>query len=503
MTYKTVPYYHNPSQKILLATSISPNRIEIQKMAIDTWLKLGFSVVSLNTKEEAAILQQHFPHIQFHVVERSAKERYGKPYVYIYDFMRYLDRTDYKIVGIINSDIHFKGVKNDFIDFIYKEALDSLVYGHRLDVNNLDDNDGTLSNGVDYFFFDKNLISIYKDEGLCMGQPAWDWWMVCVAAANNKTTKRMLSKIVLHQIHPQEWYESLNQYLIESIVFKKYLQKMYPNATKNELNSKMWKIVISKRGIEYPGQENPLKSKPGNLKSILVVTSIVPNRIEVQRNAIRTWLESGFDVVSVNTKEEVEKLKPHFPEIKFHIADRSAKGKYGKPYIYIYDLMKVLESSDYTVVGIINSDIHFKNAKPDLVNVIYEQALDSLVYGHRIDVNHINDSYGNMSNGVDYFFFNKNLIQIFEDDGLCMGQPAWDWWMVCLLAAKHQKTKRILNPIGYHVIHPQQWDESHNEYLINSIVIEKYLKKLFPGLSHYELHSKMWDIVISKSGIEI
>jgi hypothetical protein len=404
--------------------------------------------------------------------------------------------------------------------------LNSLVYGHRLEVNSISDSYGTLSNGVDYFFFDKNLISIYKDDGLCMGQPAWDWWMVCVAASENKPTKRLLSKIALHQIHPQEWYESLNQYLIESIVFKNYLQKLYPDATKYELNSKMWDIVISKSGIEYKMEDGenypafkdhstevvdvpyketeiPVISNRENLKPILVATSIGPKKIEIQRIAINTWLYAGFNVVSLNTKEEVDTLKPYFPDIEFHIVDRSAKERYGKPYIYIYDFMSYLNSTDYKVVGIINSDIHFKNVKQDFVNDIYEEAIDSLVYGHRVDVNHINDSLGTVSNGVDYFFFDKKLIHIYQDDGLCMGQPAWDWWMVCVPASENKTTKRLLNPIGYHVIHPQQWDQSLNQYLIESVVMKKYLRKLYPEVNDNELNSKMWDIVISKSGIEI
>ncbi|GGL48496.1 hypothetical protein [Sporolactobacillus putidus] len=512
------------TKSILIATSVTPSRIETQITAIDTWLKLGFKVVSLNTKEEADRLQHHFPNMQFHIVERSAKERYGKPYVYIYDFMRYLDSTDYNIVGIVNSDIHFKGVQDDFLDFICQEAADSLVYGHRLDVKNLNDSYGTLRNGVDYFFFDKNVISIYPDDGLCIGQPAWDWWMVCVAASKNIPTKRVLSKIALHQIHPKEWYESLNQYLIESIVFKNYLQKLYPDATKDELNSKMWDIVISKSGIEYKMEdaeyaleddsnagletqnketEIPVISNRENLKPILVATSIGPDRIETQKRAIQSWLYAGFDVVSLNTKEEADNLQSYFPDIEFHVVERSAKEKYGKPYIYIYDFMRYLDSTDYDVVGIINSDIQFKDVKQDFVNGIYEEALDSLVYGHRIDVNHISDSHGTLSNGVDYFFFDKNLISIYPDDGLCMGQPAWDWWMVCVPASINKTTKRLLNPIGYHEIHPQQWDQGLNNYLIDSIVMGKYLRKLYPDASYYELNSKMWDIVISKSGIEI
>jgi hypothetical protein len=257
--------------------------------------------------------------------------------------------------------------------------------------------------------------------------------------------------------------------------------------------------IMKRRMVSYLTKYKKTKK----LKSILVATSIGPNRIEIQKSAINTWLNAGLNVVSLNTKEEVDILKPYFPDIQFHVVDRSAKEKYGKPYIYIYDFMRYLKSTDYKVVGIINSDIQFKDVNQGTVNIIYEEALDSLVYGHRMDVNDINDSYGTLSNGVDYFFFDKNLIDIYQDDGLCMGRPAWDWWMVCVPASKNKTTKRILNPIGYHVTHPQQWNQNLNQYLIESIVKEKYLKKMYPGLDSYELNIKMWEIVISNSGFII
>ena len=521
---KTTDNRANPSnqKEIVVATSIAPKRTKIQRMAIDTWLKAGFKVVSLNTEKEAKKLKKDFPDIEFHIVERSTIETYGKPYVYIDDFMHFLSNTDHRVCGIINSDIHLRGVQNNFIDRIYEEALNSLVYGHRVDVHDINDLHGTVSNGVDYFFFDKNLIDIYEDDGLCMGQPAWDWWMVCVAAAARKRIKRVLSPIVYHEIHPQQWYESLNQYLIESIVFEKYLKRLYPHASNQELNAKMWDIVISRDGIKFevnaPNYQNSPKdnkneimmnkgtevtSNPSKRKKIVVATSIAPKRIQLQRMAIDTWLKAGFKVVSLNIQEEVEMLKQDFPDIEFHIVKRSAKEEYGKPYIYIDDFMRFLSNTDYKVCGIINSDIHFKGIKDDFINRIYEEALGSLVYGHRVDVHNINDSNGTVSNGVDYFFFDKNLIKIYKDNGLCMGQPAWDWWMVCVAAAAKKQTKRILNQIAYHEIHPQEWYESLNQYLIESIVFEMYLKKLYPNASKYELNAKMWDIVISKSGIVI
>jgi hypothetical protein len=241
--------------KILLATSIAPKNIEIQRSAVDTWLNAGFDVVSLNSSEEVGTIQPFFPDIKFHVVERTAIERYGKPYIYLYDFMSYLKSTDYKVCGIINSDIHFKGIRSGFREFIYREASDALVYGHRVDVADINDTEGLVSNGVDYFFFYKELADIYQDDGLCMGQPTWDWWMVVVAATGYKRIKRVLSRIAFHQRHPQNWYQSLNQYLIESIVMDKYMKKVYPDLQYLQLNDKMWEIVISKNGIEYENSE--------------------------------------------------------------------------------------------------------------------------------------------------------------------------------------------------------------------------------------------------------
>ncbi|MFT8321305.1 MAG: hypothetical protein ABF649_10395, partial [Bacillus sp. (in: firmicutes)] len=241
------------TNEVIITTSIGPGKVEVQQNAIKTWVDAGFRVVSLNSAEEINTLKPYFPTIEFQEISRNAQEKFGKPYIYIYDFMQYLSSTDYKVCGIVNSDIHFLEIKDNFMDFIYKESIGSLVYGHRMDVDNLNNLNGRVSNGVDYFFFDRDLITIYEDDGLCMGQPAWDWWMVCVAAAAHKPNKRVLNTVAYHIDHPQTWMESLNLYLIESVVIDKYLRKLYPEALYYELNLKMWDIVISKDGITYQG----------------------------------------------------------------------------------------------------------------------------------------------------------------------------------------------------------------------------------------------------------
>ncbi|MGM7719634.1 hypothetical protein [Metabacillus sp. Hm71] len=235
----------NVKQKMLVATSIAPNNIERQKMAINTWINLGFEVVSLNSQEEITKLSPFFPNIKFQVVTRNAQARFGKPYVYIHDFMQYFKKTDFKVCGIINSDIHIKGIDKGFLNFLYNESLDSLVYGHRVDVDNLSKLNGTQSSGIDYFFFDKKLANIYDDDGLCMGRPAWDWWMVVVPVSKNIKTKRLLNQIAFHKKHHQQWDQSLNDQLINSIVCQKYLKKLYPAYDMQKLRGKLNEIILN------------------------------------------------------------------------------------------------------------------------------------------------------------------------------------------------------------------------------------------------------------------
>ena len=91
---------------VIIATSIAPKNIERQQAAIQTWLDLGFSVVSLNTAEEVKQLQPIYQGVSFHTATRHGRQKYHKPYIYIDDILSYLQYHGTKICGIVNSDIY-------------------------------------------------------------------------------------------------------------------------------------------------------------------------------------------------------------------------------------------------------------------------------------------------------------------------------------------------------------------------------------------------------------
>ena len=122
--------------KLTIATSIAPGNIDRQSKAIESWIKLGLNVVSINCAEEIDTLQQSFPDVKFIPAKRDGREIFGKPVIYFDDFLEYFKEAGSEFCGIVNSDIHLVG-DEEIISFIKKEAKNCLVYGSRIEVDSL------------------------------------------------------------------------------------------------------------------------------------------------------------------------------------------------------------------------------------------------------------------------------------------------------------------------------------------------------------------------------
>lgn len=205
---------------------------------------------------------------------------------------------------------------------------------------------------------------------------------------------------------------------------------------------------------------------------VVIATSIAPGNIDIQRQAVSSWINLGFNVISINTIEEIEIIKGDFPNVKFIQAKRSAKEKYGKPYIYFDDLLSCLENCGSRICGIINSDIILKGQ--DIKEVICREAIDSLVFGARINIDNINNLNGAVYEwGFDYFFFDKKLIPYYPKEEFCLGQPWWDWWIILIPILKGFKVKKVVNPFAYHLKHNLNWNPDNLIHF--GFIISKYI----------------------------
>ena len=194
-----------PVDAITVATSIAPRHIEKQIIAVDSWLALGFQVISVNHPAEIDQVAPLFPQVKFIPAGQVATELVGKPLVFLDDLLSALQDSGAGICGIINSDIvlqHMQGLS----DFLENHCPGSFVYGPRCDVDTLQEPAGGLYQcGRDYFFFERSFIELVPASVLSIGAPWWDIWLPLVAEHAGKQLIQPLDRIALHVRHPVAW----------------------------------------------------------------------------------------------------------------------------------------------------------------------------------------------------------------------------------------------------------------------------------------------------------
>jgi len=190
---------------------------------------------------------------------------------------------------------------------------------------------------------------------------------------------------------------------------------------------------------------------------LTIATSIAPQNIDQQARAIKSWLNLGFDVVSINCAEEILTLQQSFPDVRFIQAKRDAKEVYGKPLIYFDEFLDYFSKAEYEFCGIVNSDVYLQ-CNEDNISFIKSQLNNSLVYGSRIDVHRPEDLAGKVyRNGFDFFFFDKSLISCFPRSDFCIGMPWWDYWVPLMAALQGFTIKKLISPFAYHIKHIFRW----------------------------------------------
>lgn len=199
-----------------IVTSIAPNNVENQQLAIKSWRSHGFKVISLNSADEVPTLQSLYPHVTFHPVTRHAAAEVGKPLIYLEDIFDYLKNNFSKnefssngIYGIINADIHLT-IDSDYQTLIEQEAKQSLVVSSRIEVKEANETTGQIyTRGFDAFFFDAHLLNKLPKSDYCLGMPWWDFWLPLVAQQQNISVKYLTEPIAYHVQHHNNYSDRL------------------------------------------------------------------------------------------------------------------------------------------------------------------------------------------------------------------------------------------------------------------------------------------------------
>ena len=231
--------------------------------------------------------------------------------------------------------------------------------------------------------------------------------------------------------------------------------------------------------VHTPGPERladaecrPDVERPGDA-GLTIATSIAPKKLKKQAKAIESWAKLGFDVVSLNCREEIDILQESFPDVKFVQAKRDARNTFGKPVIYLDDFFEYFCQADSEFCGIVNSDI-FLIGDEGVIPFIQSQARNALVYGSRIEIDSLEVLWGEVfEDGFDFFFFHKSLISCFPKSDFCIGIPWWDYWVPLISALEKVQIKKFITPFAYHIKHSFNWDMEQWIYLAQKCL--KYL----------------------------
>ena len=197
---------------------------------------------------------------------------------------------------------------------------------------------------------------------------------------------------------------------------------------------------------------------------ITLITSLMPVRHEIQRLAVSSWLAYGACVLSINCNDEIELLRDVYPDVTFIAAPRDARREYGKPYIYMTDMISALGDSDHEIVGVINSDIVLNSSSILFMRAIKDAARHCIVYGHRFDVDNIKEiaSKGDEGEffvgGIDWFIFPRERVDLLADQPFIFGCPWWDLWLPVLASINKIEICLANGKLAFHEVHKQRWE---------------------------------------------
>lgn len=193
-----------------------------------------------------------------------------------------------------------------------------------------------------------------------------------------------------------------------------------------------------------------------------VATSFPPKGVEMSRQAVQSWLDRGFQVLSVNTAQEAELLQPSFPEVEFVINEDTARQETGKDHQYLDALLDALAQAKRPLCGLVNADIIFRGAD-DAWDQVCAAAGQRFLFGSRINVQEPGAKAGNLLElGFDYFFFPSSFLAQVPRTGFVFGQPAWDLFLPAWARARGLGAAFCYSPVALHVEHPVQWSPTAN-----------------------------------------
>lgn len=192
-------------------TSLSPNRIERQLVAMNTWKQYATEIVAVQTPENIEILAPHFPYVTF--IERKI---FPDKYPHKPNRVTLGELFSHGPGLLINSDCEMTGI--DGWDYLPM----TLVLGVRHEYKQVPGpKNSVIPCGIDAFLISPDVMTHFEEHGFILGSSVWDVWMPWHYATKGFRLERNRRQRINHQAHKSEWDE------VDTDIGTKILQEKY------------------------------------------------------------------------------------------------------------------------------------------------------------------------------------------------------------------------------------------------------------------------------------
>ena len=189
---------------MIVITSISPVHANDQKKAVDSWIKSGLKVISLNCKREIEEIKDLYTNVTFIETYRTMEKHFDKPVIQISAMLDYAKSMDEDYFLFTNSDVEIE-LTNELKTGIKNVMDNKIIICNRNDYGDDKTKAHQYYQGIDLFFIHKKFLGIYPQAMYACGQCFWDYWIPFTAMKSGIDIALIKNKIAFHKKHDLQY----------------------------------------------------------------------------------------------------------------------------------------------------------------------------------------------------------------------------------------------------------------------------------------------------------
>ncbi len=191
---------------------------------------------------------------------------------------------------------------------------------------------------------------------------------------------------------------------------------------------------------------------------------------------IGSWTAPGWSALSLNPAGECAPLRAAHPGLEIREAAPGVEDSYGRPGVWLDDILATLAASDAPVVGIVNADIRL-DLSPAQRAALAARAAEEIVLCNRLEIRHPGQQDGrHYRYGYDLVLMPRAVASRLDMAGFGLGLPWWDYWIAldALLAGLPVAVVQC-NGIQ-HLTHSQAWKPLNWERTLH-VLLDKLARR--------------------------